>query len=165
MTEYSILSNLHTQQVWLHPRSACRIPASDQYLLPAPALRQSRAGAAATVDRRDRRTDGHATVTQTLLRIVCGQRQKPAGSYVSLSQATRGYRAIVTAETEKQLTALKETERHRQMLTKRSTDQATGAVNPETNAIGKESVPKIVINDTVNLFFLNSNRRFANFKP
>jgi len=51
------------------------------------------------------------------------------------------------------------------MLTKRSTDQATGAVNPETNAIGKESVPKIVINDTVNLFFLNSNRRFANFKP
>ena len=65
-------------------------------------------------------------------------------------------RAIVTAETEKQLTARKETEGDRQMLTKRSTDQATGAVNPETNAIGKESVPKIIINDTVNLFFLTA---------
>ena len=31
--------------------------------------------------------------------------------------------------------------------------------------IGNESVPKIIMNDTINLFFLNCNQHFGNFKP
>jgi len=31
--------------------------------------------------------------------------------------------------------------------------------------IGNESVPKITINDTINLFVSNCNQHFANFKP
>ena len=32
------------------------------------------------------------------------------------------------------------------------------------DAVGNESVPKIIINDTI-FFFLNCNQHFANFKP
>ena len=31
--------------------------------------------------------------------------------------------------------------------------------------IGKESVPKFIVNNTINLFFLNCNQHFGNFKP
>jgi len=31
--------------------------------------------------------------------------------------------------------------------------------------IGNESVPKIIINETVNLFFLNCSQHFGNFQP
>ena len=34
-----------------------------------------------------------------------------------------------------------------------------------TPELGNESVPKIVINDTKKLFFLNCNQHFGNFKP
>jgi len=38
---------------------------------------------------------------------------------------------------------------------------------PRSDAVnmGDEIVPEIVINNTVNLFFLNSNHHFANFEP
>jgi len=32
-------------------------------------------------------------------------------------------------------------------------------------AVGNESVPKIIINDTIKLFFLNRNQHFGYFKP
>ena len=30
---------------------------------------------------------------------------------------------------------------------------------------GNESVPKFIVNNTINLFFLNCNQHFGNFKP
>jgi len=43
---------------------------------PRPSSAESQPHAAAAVDRRDRQTDGLPTVTQTLLRIRCGQRKQ-----------------------------------------------------------------------------------------
>ena len=43
---------------------------------PRPSSAASQPHAAAAVDRRDRQTDGLPTVTQTLLRIRCGQRKQ-----------------------------------------------------------------------------------------
>jgi len=46
-----------------------------------------------------------------------------------------------------------------------STDQEIGALNRENNEVGTASVSKIIINDTIDLFFLNYNQQFGNFKP